>query len=359
MSHSNKIEQYAFLFLLNVLLLIALYLLYPFMTPVVFGAVFAVLFYPLHKKYMVWTKQRKDLSSLLSVLSVLFLLIIPIASTLTLVMTQLSSLINSATAYQNSISFSDIIHAIQSKIPYWGSTINKTVGYDVNLVPAFKNGIAQLAQKLAQYSPYVIMGTASFFIDLSIMVISMYYLFRDGEGFFQTFIRLTPVKDKYEHALAQETRLMIQAIFYGSFLTSLIQAILSTLGFYFLHIEGFLVWGILTFFMSFLPIVGTGGVFVPLIVALVFKGETTHAIILTVYGVVIIGTVDNLLKPILVRQKNVHQMLLFLSIFGGMSVFGVIGLFLGPMLIAMLTSVVNIYERDFVNKQKKKEDLAL
>ncbi len=356
MSHSHATEKYAFLFLLSLLLLIGFYILYPFLAAVIFSMVFTVLFFPLHEKYLKWTRGRENLASFLSVLSVVLLLILPVASILTLVTTQLTALLTAPEAFQGPMSLSDLLHKIQDKIPYWGTAIKDKVGYNVDLMPILRNGLSQLAQTLAQYSPRVIMTTANFFVHVSIMVIAMFYLFRDGQEFFNTFIRLTPVKDKYERALAKEIKVTIQAIFYGSFLTSIVQATFSTLGFYFLGIEGFLVWGILTFLMSFIPLIGTGGVFVPLVIGLFLKGESSHALGLLVYGIVIIGSVDNVLKPLLMRQKNLHPMFLFLSVFGGMAVFGAIGLFLGPMFMAMLTSVVSIYEKDFVEKGPVKNE---
>ncbi len=239
----------------------------------------------------------------------------------------------------------ELIDRLEQRFAYQTDRL-QLVGFDIDLIPLLEKTMGRVAEAIAQYSPHLLGDSLSFILHLFIMLIVLFYLFREGPGFFKTMVRVTPVKDQYEHLLANEIKKTVNGVFYGSFLTALIQAVLATLGFYFIGIDGFLVWGGLTFFMSFIPFIGTGAVLLPLIILLLIKGESTKAIILSIYGVGVIGLVDNLLKPILIRS-NVHPLILFLSIFGGLAAFGPTGLLFGPMIFAMLTAILRIYDKDF------------
>lgn len=357
MASNNKTEKRAFIILLLFLIAAGLYLLYPFLQTLILSIVFTVLFYPIHKKYLTWTHGRANLSATLSVTTVILFIFIPAAVLLTLVMTQLTSMLTTSNLSITQTTFSGLLKAIQEQITFFAAKFEYLSGVNFDLVPLLQQGMSRIAQVLAKYSPAVLAGTVNFFLHFFIMTIVLFYLFRDGNEFLNTLIRLSPVKDQYERRLAVEIRDTIYGVFYGNFLTGLAQAALATLGYYFAGIEAFLVWGTVTFFMSFLPMLGTGAVIAPLVLVLFLQGQTKAAIFLAIYGGVVISSVDNLLRPVLIRS-NMHQLVLFLSIFGGLAVFGALGILLGPMLLAMLTATIRIYAKDFASVSLKKTQEA-
>ncbi|HKY62162.1 MAG TPA: AI-2E family transporter [bacterium] len=344
-SNSAKTEQRAFILLLVAMLAIGAYLLWPFVQTLLMSGILAVLFYPLHNKILRWLKGRQNLAALASVFAVILFIFIPIAVLLMLVTTQLASLVASSNIEISQSTFSGLLASVQQKAAFWVAKFEYVSGLDFDLVPWIQRGVTRIAQTLAQYSPAVLAGTANVFLHLFIMVIVMYYFFRDGSNFFDLLIKLSPVKDQYERRLAKEIRDTINGVFYGNFMTGLVQAILSTFGYYFAGIPAYFVWGVITFFMSFLPMLGTGIVIIPLIIALLVQGKIQGAVILGVFGIVI-GMADNVLRPMLTRS-NMHPLILFLSFFGGLAVFGPIGILVGPMVMAMLTATVRIYSKDF------------
>lgn len=348
MANSTKTEQRAFILLLLVLLAAGLFLLYPFLQTLILSIVFTVLFYPIHQRFLNWTGQRANLAATLSVSSVILFIFIPVAILLTLVTTQLASMVSSGNISISQTTLASLLTTIQQKVTFVAAKFEYLSGFNFDLVPLIQQGMSHVAQILAKYSPSVLAGTVNFFLHFFIMTIVLFYLFRDGKDFLNILIRLSPVKDQYERRLAGEIRDTIYGVFYGNFLTGAAQAVLATVGFYFAGIEAYLVWGAVTFFMSFLPMLGTGAVIAPLVLVLFFQGHTQKAIFLGVYGAVVISSVDNLLRPVLIRS-NMHQLVLFLSIFGGLAVFGAIGILLGPMLLAMLTATIRIYAQDFAS----------
>jgi len=346
MSNSNKTEKRAFFFLLLFLIAVGIYLLFPFLETMVLSIAFTVLFYPVHTRLLKWTGHRVNLAASLSVITVVLLLFIPLMILLTLVTTQLASFLASANFNISESSVSGLVLSIQQKLTFWAAKFEYVSGFNFDLVPMIQQGMGRLAQTLAQYSPAVLGKTANIFLHFFIMTIVLFYLFRDGKNFLNALILISPVKDQYERKLAKEIQQTIYGVFYGNFLSGLVQAILATVGYYFAGVDAFLVWGAITFFMSFLPMVGTGAVIAPLTLILWFQGHGSSALFLGVYGILVIGSVDNLLRPFLIRS-NMHPLILFLSIFGGLAEFGAIGILIGPMFLALLTATIRIYATDF------------
>jgi predicted PurR-regulated permease PerM len=345
MPNSAKTEQRAFFILLGVLVLIVLYLVHPFLNAIVLAVVLAVLFQPLHLKYLKWTRGRANVATFLSITSIILFLIVPVVAVFALVTTQLGAMLLPDGTPASEASVSEYLSLVQQKITYWGMRIEQLLGIPVNFKEMIRSGIANLASSLAPYSPKVVAETANFFLHLFIMLLVLTYLLRDGKKISALLMRLIPINDRYERQLSANIRSTIRSVFYGNFFMGLVQAVLATIGFYFLNIQGFLVWGCVTFFMSFLPTIGTGAVLIPMAIALLLHGKVTTAILLLIYGGVVIGSVDNVLRPFLMRT-NMHPMLLFLSIFGGLVVLGPIGILLGPMLMALLTATVQIYLKE-------------
>lgn len=346
MPSTPQLERRAFLFLLAILIAGGVYVLFPFLKTILLSIVLAIVFYPLHEKFLKWTGKRSNLAAFFSILAVLLFLIFPIAALLTLVTSQIAGLLEHIPQTMGQGGLKTVLSNGYAYMQPGVAKLEHVLGVKFDVLPLLLKGVQNFAQILAGYSPAVVSGTASFFLHFFIMLMVLFYLFRDGKVFFQTLMILSPVKDQYEMKLASEIKVTIDGIFYGSFLTGLVQAVLSGLGFYFAGVEGSLVWGTITFFVSFIPVIGTATVFIPLIIMLLVQGHLWHALFLGIYGAVVTGSADNILKPVLIKS-NMHPLVLFLGLFGGMAVFGAMGLLLGPILMAMLTATVRIYSKDF------------
>ncbi|MDO8643734.1 MAG: AI-2E family transporter, partial [bacterium] len=310
------------------------------------GASLTILFYPLHKKYLAWTHGREKTAAILSVVSVIILLVIPCIIVIMLVTSQLTFLLDVPLEVNQPASVSQMFNLLKNKLVDLSAQFDFLAGFRVNLVPFVRERMKELGGIIAHYTPMLVTQTLDLALHIFIMIIVSFYLFKDGPAFLKFAIRLSPVKDRYERSLALGIQTTIQGVFYGSFLTALAQAVLATLSFYIAGLDAFLVWGLLTFFMAFLPMLGTGVVMVPLVLSLFLGGQINQGIFLLIYGAVVVGSIDNLLRPLLTRS-NMHPLILFLSVFGGLAIFGPLGLFLGPILMATLTATLKIYSEEF------------
>jgi predicted PurR-regulated permease PerM len=338
------IEQRSFYWLLLALLVLGLWVVFPFLYTAIMALVLGIIFYPFYRRYLQWTG-RPSVAAALSVLTVVFLIILPAGVLLTLITSQIAGIVQVFSATPDKVS-GLLVHWENYFLPLV-ERFEHLIGAELNVMDWFWQTVQRVAQTVAKYSPSVVTGTANFFLNLFIMLLLLFYVFRDGNRLYERLLKLSPIKDKYERRLATEIQDTIYGIFYGSFLTGALQAVLATGGYYLAGIPGALVWGVITFFVSFIPLLGTAAVIVPLLMYLMVIGHYGHALFLAIYGALVIGMVDNFLRPFLIKS-NLHQAFLFLGLFGGMAVFGPIGILLGPIIMALLSGMLGIYEQDYL-----------
>lgn len=344
---NRKVERRAFVLLLVVLIIASVVVIYPFLNTVLIAGVLAMLFFPLHRKYLKWTKKSQNIASGLSVLSVITLFLIPVGVLVALLTAQLAALVQKLPQDMGTQNVSGLLSNWEGYVTPWIEKLEAMLGVEINVIEMVSRGIRWLGQAIAQYSPSVVAETAGVIINLIVMLIILFYFFRDGPRLIEKLIVLSPIKDRFERELASEIENTVYGIFYGSFLTGAIQGLLATIAYYIAKVPGALVWGVLTFFFSFIPLVGTGAVIIPIIIYLIIQGEYGYAAFLAVYGAVVIGSSDNFLRPMLIRT-HVHQALIFLSLFGGLAVFGPMGILIGPVVMALLTGTIKIYEDNYL-----------
>lgn len=342
------IEQKSFYWLLLILVVLGLWVVFPFLYTAIMALVLGIVFYPFYRKFLQWTK-RPSIAAALSVLTVFCFIIIPVGVLLTLITSQIAAVIQAFSVSSGKVS-GILVHWEHYLSPLVVK-FEQLMGMELNVMAWFWQGAQRIAQTVAKYSPSVVTGTVEFFLNLFIMLLLLFYVFRDGNRLYERLLKLSPIKDKYERRLATEIQETIYGIFYGSFLTGAIQAALATLGYYLAGIPGALVWGVITFFVSFIPLIGTAAAIIPLCIYLMVAGRYGHAAFLAIYGTLVIGGVDNFVRPFLIKS-NLHQAFLFLGLFGGMAVFGPIGILLGPIIMALLSGMLRIYETDYLPNEK-------
>jgi len=184
-NQAPHLERKAFMWLFLILILLGAYVVYPFLMTLVVSVVLAVLFHPFHRFYMKKTKGRKGLSSFFSVFTVILLLIIPATVAMTLVTAQVAALIQK---FPNTFSEQGVTGVLLHWKNYISPLVEKVEGFfgaKFDFVDLVRQGIQYVAQYLAQYSPEVILRTANFFLHLFIMLIVLFYLFRDGDELFK------------------------------------------------------------------------------------------------------------------------------------------------------------------------------
>ena len=184
-----------------------------------------------------------------------------------------------------------------------------------------------------------------FVLDFIFIFFTMYYLFKDGEKFVSNFKGVIPLSEENIQDIFGKLREVVAATLYGSVTIALVQGFLGGGMFWILGIATPVFWGALMAFFSLLPLIGAWVVFLPAVGILFIQGAIVKGIVLLIWGAGVVGMVDNFLRPYLVSDRTqMHPLVLFFSIFGGIQVFGFLGIFVGPMLASLFVVFINILQ---------------
>jgi predicted PurR-regulated permease PerM len=178
----------------------------------------------------------------------------------------------------------------------------------------------------------------------------MFYFMRDGAYIKRKFVSWSPLLDKYDEYITSTLKRAILSVFGGTVVVAVIQGILTGIGFLIFDIPAPAVWGAVAAIAAFIPGIGTSLVIVPGIIYLLIAGNTTYAIGLAIWGIVAVGLIDNILGPHLVNKGvHIHPFLILVSVLGGLSTFGPIGFILGPLVLALLFALLEVYRTSFTD----------
>jgi predicted PurR-regulated permease PerM len=196
---------------------------------------------------------------------------------------------------------------------------------------------------LAASTLVVVGGAVGAVAQTLVVVFTLFYFFRDGERIRLAAYEMVPLQRLQWHDIITRTQDVIGATVYGVLAISAIQGVLGTFIFWSLGLPSPILWGVVMFFLSMIPMAGAFLVWVPAAAYLALTGAFVKAGILVVWGLVVIGGIDNVLSPRLVgRRARLHELLIFFSVLGGLQVFGVLGLVLGPVVVAMTLALIEM-----------------
>jgi predicted PurR-regulated permease PerM len=204
--------------------------------------------------------------------------------------------------------------------------------------------LQQVSTVLLSQSSRILKGLSSFLIAFLFTILSLYYLFKDGDRLYEWLKEILPLHPRERDLLLDRFRAMVNATIYGGLLIAIIQGLLGGLAFWVLGLSPPILWGTAMALFSFIPLGGTAFIWFPAAIFLFLQGAFTKGIILLAIGVLVISSVDNFLRPFLVGAKtNIHPLLLFFTVIGGIQAFGMIGVIAGPLIGTLCLTLIEIY----------------
>lgn len=325
----------------------ALYLIFePFLTSLLWAGIIVVVFYPWYQRLLQRFQGKADSAALVMCLGLTLLILLP-ATFLLIILFQ--DVATGATHLTHSLSDwkpKDILQLpIVATIMEWASRY-----IDLSTIN-FENTLIDTAKKLSQF---LLDRSSSFFkafsgvlILMGLVELNMFFLFRDGRAFLNYLQTLLPIPDQQKHLLLGRMREVIQASIYGTLLTACVQGALGGIAFAFLGLPSAILWGVVMMLMSFLPLFGPFIVWGPAAGYLAWTGHPVKAMIMVIWGIVVIGMSDNVLRPVLMRtvssaNNQLNTLVLFLSVLGGMQVFGFLGIVLGPLTVVIALTLIEL-----------------
>ena len=310
----------------------------PFFDVLLWAGVLAVVFFPMHRRILK-RMGTPSLAAACSTLLVILFILLPISFLTVAVVRELSG---AAAAFKASD------HSWSTSIPPGASWLFDKVGHYVEIDrESARQFIAERMQlwgtALAASTLVVVGGAVGAVAQMLLVVFTLFYFFRDGDRIRHAAYEMVPLQRVQWQDIITRTKDVIGATVYGVLAISAIQGVLGTFIFWALGLPSPLLWGVVMFFLSMIPMAGAFLVWVPAALYLALTGSLVKAGILVVWGLIVIGGIDNVLSPRLVgRRASLHELLIFFAVLGGLQVFGVLGLVLGPVVVAMTLALIEM-----------------
>lgn len=309
----------------------------PFLVPLAWSAVLAIFFYPLHEKVLRQLKPTR--AALVSTLAVTFLLIVP--ALLVLFYTSKQA-IDAAGKAQVLLQAPD--KALPMHMLDWLKSQLPESLQDVDLSDQLKQGAETAARFLAARLGGLVRNLFTFFLDLFVVIFALFFMFRDGDEVVRAIKHLVPFDRSIQEDMVHESQELIFASVAVGLLIAAIQGALGGLAFSLVGVGAGIFWGVLMGFFSLLPVVGSALIWVPAALWLAFTGHIGKGLIILAICGGVSTVADNLVRPLLLRNRtHLNELLLFISVLGGIEVFGLLGLVAGPTIVAAAMGVFRVY----------------
>ena len=314
-------------------------ILEPFLVPVAWAIVFSFLFYPVYAiilRYLRWT----SLASLLALGLILIMVIGPFTYFSFLLVQEVAALSENLrtgkSALENGLSHpavQTVLEKITSLLQISQEELEKTISDQISRLGM------ELIGKVSVGIRNVITGALNFLI----MALTIFFLFKEGPKFFKKVHQYLPFSEEQKGRLANQVRDIIISTIYGGVIVAMVQGTMGGLAFFILGISSPLLWGFAMAIASFLPLVGPFIIWIPASLYLYFQGAVGKAIALAVMGGGI-SSIDNFLRPLIIgRRTRMPFLFIFFSVLGGIKLFGLIGIVMGPMVLALFVSILEIF----------------
>ena len=338
------VNKFYFTILMIALILLLGYLTYqvlqPFLVPIAWAAVFSVLFYPLYA-VILRVVRWPFVASLIVLILILGVVIGPFTYFSFLLVKELGSLVEQVRsqnfALQNILNHPAVqatAGKIISSLNLNPEELNRAVGeqasrWGMEIIGQITSGIRNVL-------------TAA--LNFLIMALAIFFFLQEGPGFFEKIHQYLPFSGEQKGKLEKQARDILISTIYGGVIVALAQGTVGGVVFFFLGISSSVLWGFAMAIASFLPLVGPFIVWVPASLYLYFQGEVGKAVVLAIIGAAGISLIDNFLRPLIIGQRTrMPFLLVFFSVLGGIRLFGLIGFIMGPMVLALFMSILEIF----------------
>lgn len=311
-----------------------------FARPLAWGGVLATVFYPLYAylcRYLKWT----SVASGVTVIIILMIILGPISWIAIMIVGEAGSIASGGVSMPDFSAFTG-----DPNVAWVIDKLGPLLNIQPDDVPyILRKGLtnfgASMIERLQKGTQNIVLAA----VDFLMMLVATFFLLQDGSKFMQWLGRHLPFDIDQRLRLAKMVKDIVVSTIYGGIAVALVQAMIAGVTFYLLEVNSAGLLGIAVGFTSFVPMVGTALIWVPVALFLLVEGAVTKAVILTAVGVLGIGMADNILRPMIIGSRvKMHTLLIFFGVLGGINVFGLLGLIAGPVCIALFVAVIEMYK---------------
>ncbi|MDB5867751.1 MAG: hypothetical protein JWP96_83 [Polaromonas sp.] len=344
MAQSSSLEDRTFLLLLAGVSLAFLWVLWPFYGAVFWGAVLAILFNLPFLRLLQSMPQKRTLAALITVGIILVLVILPVGLISALLVQEGTGVYQRVQSGE--LSFGRYFQQIYNALPSWITGLLERVGLNnLGLIQERVSGsLTKGSQYIATQALSIGQNAFDFFVSFFIMLYLLFFFLRDGAALSRRIKGAIPLEEDIKRNLFSKFTTVIRATVKGNIVVAMLQGVLGGLIFWFLGIHAPVLWGTLMAFLSLLPAVGAALVWIPVAIYFLATGAIWQGVLLIAFGVLVIGLVDNVLRPVLVgKDTKMPDYVVLVSTVGGMALFGLNGFVIGPVIAAMFMATWDIF----------------
>ena len=337
-------KRVTMIFLLSVTAL-ALYFCYvlfsPFIKPLLSAAVIAIVFYPVHVRIQ-RTLRSPSLAALSSTIIVLLLIVAPAVAIVLAIkgeVADLYALIDQKSTESGGLN-PFVSHLLERPMQWIGKYVDLS---QIDLRASLLGRLRDLSAFFVAEGWQIVGGLTTFVVNAVITLFTLFFLFREGRSTRRRVAAVLPLNSEQVEKLFRGIENTIIGTVYGGLVVAAVQGMFVGLALWVLGVPSPVLWGVVASFFALLPLVGTTVVWLPASIYLLASGSWVKAVILVVWGVFVVGTIDNILRPYLISGRvQMHTLLIFFAVFGGVNVFGFLGLIIGPVILAVTTTLLGL-----------------
>ncbi len=350
-----------FLALVATIFYLAFLVFAPFFVAITWGIIISLTFFPLYRKLRRYIRIRM-LSSLVMCILVFVIIIGPVIYFGITLVGEAVNAYSNVERYITSKEYNDLLSV--SEHPYFNEVRKQVERYvdlrEINITSQVLNFLNSTQSFILRQLRSTVRQFSGFLLDFIFVFFTMYYLFKDGEKLVDNFKGIIPLSEEQTQLIFGKLTEVVEATIYGGVSIALIQGLLGGLMFWILGIATPVFWGALMAFCSLLPLIGSWVVFMPAVIYFFVQGSILKGIILMVWGAGVVSSVDNFLRPYLVSDRTqMHPLILFFSIFGGIQVFGFLGIFLGPVLASLFVALIKILQSQIHEHREESQEIPI
>jgi predicted PurR-regulated permease PerM len=316
-----------------------------FLMAVLLAAIVSGLVHPVYRWLVKVLRGRQAAASVITTLAVFVIIVVPLMGLAGIVVAQAVEIGNSVTPWvQRTITEPNELDRLLDRLPFR----DMLRPYETQIVEKLGELVAGIGSFLVSRLAATTRGTAVFFFQLFITLYAMYFFLIDGAKVLDKILYYMPLTAKDENRMVGKFVSVSRATLKGTFVIGVVQGTLAGLAFAVAGINGALFWGTIMAVLSIIPGVGTAFVWVPAVVFLFAAGNTLAALLLGLWCAVLVGSVDNVLRPWMVgKDTKMPDLLILLGTLGGLVLFGAAGIIVGPVMAALFITVWEIYGATF------------
>ncbi|MDO8601558.1 MAG: AI-2E family transporter [bacterium] len=353
MPHSRTIQLVFFFSIFGLTLLLGFFIFKPYLNILVLAGMFAIIFNPVYQKLLKKLGgKREGIAAMLTVILVAVILGTPLGLIGARVVNEAGSLygrFGDAAGTEQ-----PVFGAMEaSENPLIRNAQEKFNGFLTKVSNDLDTYVQKIGTWIVEHAGPFFQGIAQFALAIFLWLLSVYYFLKEGSRIKAILVKFSPLSDRYDLEIVNRIVTSVKSVIGGSLIVAVLQGVLAGIGFAIFGVPMPAIWGLVAVFAALVPTIGTALVTLPTVAFLMLTGHMVPALGLLLWGILIVGAIDNIVRPkLLERGVKVHPLTILLSVLGGLAFFGPVGFLTGPVIVSLLSEFLNIYQHLVLQKEQ-------